>query len=107
MLLVGGDKKMILYNDIEPTEKIKVYDTGYQVNTDLEKHKILVDYRVGDVYIPKLNMQEALSGMARDFISTIDKGTKPVSDSRMGREIVAVLEAAQISIKNQGKEVLL
>jgi predicted dehydrogenase len=107
MMLVGGDKKMIVFNDIEPSEKIKIYDTGYSVRTDLEKQRILVDYRVGDVHIPKVEMQEALQGVARDFISAIVNDTTPVSDYKMGREVVKLLEAAQHSIKNRGKEVIL
>lgn len=107
MMLVGGDKKMIVFNDIEPSEKIKIYDTGYSVRTDLEKQRILVDYRVGDVHIPKVEMQEALQGVARDFISAIVNNTTPVSDYKMGREVVKLLEAAQHSIKNRGQEVIL
>ena len=107
MILVGGEKKMILYNDIEPTEKIKVYDTGYSVKTDEEKQKILIDYRVGDVYIPKLNMQEALAGMAKDFVTSIENKSKPLSDCQSGLDVVKILEAADISIKNKGREVIL
>ena len=107
MILVGGEKKMILYNDIEPTEKIKVYDTGYSVKTDEEKQKILIDYRVGDVYIPKLNMQEALAGMAKDFVTSIANKSKPLSDCQSGLGVVKILEAADISIKNKGREVIL
>lgn len=107
MMLVGGDKKMIVFNDIEPSEKIKIYDTGYSVRTDLEKQRILIDYRVGDVYIPKVGMQEALQDVAKDFIGAIVNNTTPVSDYRMGRDVVKLLEAAQHSIKNRGQEVIL
>ena len=54
-MLIGGDKKMIIYNDVEPTEKIKMYDTAYEHKTDEEKNQILVDYRVGDIFVPKIN----------------------------------------------------
>lgn len=107
MTLVGGDQKMILYNDIEPTEKIKVYDTGYNVRTDEDKQKILVDYRVGDVFIPKLNMEEALASMAKDFITSIEKNRQPLSNGMRGLTVVKILEAAEVSIKNKGMEVLL
>ena len=106
-ILVGGDKRMILYNDIEPSEKIKIYDTGYSVRTDEEKQKVLVDYRAGDVFIPKLNMQEALAGMAKDFITSIGKAGQPLSNSIRGMNVVKILEAAELSIKNKGKEVIL
>ncbi|MBX7050962.1 MAG: Gfo/Idh/MocA family oxidoreductase, partial [Flavobacteriales bacterium] len=67
-MLLGGDKKMVVFNDMEPTEKIKIYDTAHTVSSDEEKQRVLVDYRVGDVYIPKLEIKEALGGMAKDFI---------------------------------------
>ncbi|MEZ4822947.1 MAG: hypothetical protein R2942_11200 [Ignavibacteria bacterium] len=60
MMLIGGDKKMIVFNDIEPTEKIKVYDTGYEHKTDEDKKNILVDYRMCDIFTPKLDQKEAL-----------------------------------------------
>ena len=59
-ILIGGTKKMIVFDDIEPTEKVKVYDTSYKVTTEEDKQKILVDYRVGDIYIPQIDRMEAL-----------------------------------------------
>jgi predicted dehydrogenase len=107
MTLVGGTEKMIVFNDMEPTEKIKVYDSGYSMKTDEEKQKILVDYRAGDIFTPKIQMTEALSLMALDFVNAISKGAKPVSDFNIGLDVVKILEAAQKSIKQKGKEVLL
>lgn len=103
--LIGGDKKMILYNDIEPSEKVRVYDTGYYHTTDEEKKKILVDYRIGDIYIPKLSSEEALTGVANDFIQAILAKKEPLSNSQLGLSVVKILEASQQSIKNKGKEV--
>jgi predicted dehydrogenase len=107
MMLIGGDKKMLVYNDMEPTEKVKVYDTGYNLTSDEDKQRIMVDYRTGDVFIPKVEMKEALSGMANDFLNAIKDGTDPVSDSQSGLWTVKILEASQKSIKNKGSEVLL
>jgi predicted dehydrogenase len=104
-MLVGGDEKMMVYNDMEPTEKIKIYDTGYNHKSEEEKNRILVDYRIGDIFIPKLETKEALLGMANDFVNAIENGTKPVCDYNLGLSVVKVLEASQISIKNGGKEV--
>lgn len=104
-MLVGGDEKMIVFNDMEPTEKIKVYDTAHSVSSDEDKRRVLVDYRVGDVYIPKLNNVEALSGMAKDFVSAITDGTTPVASWQSGLNTVKILEAAQKSIKSGGMEV--
>jgi hypothetical protein len=66
-----------------------------------------VDYRTGDIFIPKLENREALSGMALDFVNAISNKTKPVSSCYLGLEVVKILEAAQKSIKNQGKEIIL
>jgi predicted dehydrogenase len=106
-VLLAGDKKMIIYNDLESTEKIKIYDTGFNHRTDEEKQAILVDYRTGDIYIPKLSEQEALFGVAKDFIDSISNNKQPLSNAQVGLEVVKILEAAQKSIKNNGKEILI
>ena len=105
MMMIGGDKKMVVYNDIEPTEKVKIYDTGYEHKTDEDKKKILVDYRAGDVYVPKLDTVEALADMAKDFITCIIENKVPVSNNKIGLDVVKILEASNESIKNKGKEV--
>ena len=105
MMMIGGDKKMVVYNDIEPTEKVKIYDTGYEHKTDEDKKRILVDYRAGDVFVPKLNTTEALAVMAKDFITCIIEKKIPVSNNRIGLDVVKILEASNESIKNKGKEV--
>jgi predicted dehydrogenase len=106
-ILIGGSDKMLVYNDIEPTEKIKIYDTGYTHQTDEDKQRILVDYRHGDIFIPKLNTREALSFMASDFIEYILKGISPISDADLGLSVVKILEASEKSIKQNGKEIIL
>ena len=106
-LLIGGDKKMLLFNDLEPTEKIKIYDTGYNYKSDEEKKRLLVDYRTGDIYIPKVELNEALFGMAQDFINSIINRTEPISNANLGLEVIKILECAQQSIKQKGKEVIL
>ncbi|OFY84462.1 MAG: oxidoreductase [Bacteroidetes bacterium RIFCSPLOWO2_12_FULL_35_15] len=106
-MLIGGDKKMLLFNDLEPTEKIKIYDTGFDHKTDEEKLRILVDYRVGDVFIPKIDSKEALFGMASDFIYCIKNNAKPLSDFQSGLNVIKILEASQQSIKQNGKEIIL
>lgn len=106
MMLIGGDEKMILYNDLENTEKIKVYDTGYTYYNDEERQQVLVDYRTGDIHVPKVSTTEALLNMANDFISCIQTGNKPESSCYLGLEVVKILEASTTSIKNQGREVV-
>ena len=105
-MLIGGDNKMILYNDNEPTEKIKIYDTGYEAKTDEDRTRILVDYRTGDINVPKIESTEALSLMASDFVNCIETGKTPVSDAKLGVSVVKILEAAQKSIKQKESEVL-
>ncbi|HEX2845940.1 MAG TPA: Gfo/Idh/MocA family oxidoreductase [Chitinophagaceae bacterium] len=103
--LIGGDEKMIIYNDLEPTEKVRIYDTGYKLKTEEDKKQILVDYRTGDVSIPKISGQEALSGVAADFIASIMAGKEPLANAASGLRVVQILEASQQSIKNKGQEV--
>lgn len=106
-VLVGGDEKMLVYNDLEPTEKIRVYDTQYKHKTDEEKRRILVEYRAGDVFIPMINSKEALSGMASDFLNSIINKTTPLSSFQSGLDVIKILEASQLSIKQHGKEILI
>lgn len=103
-VLIGGDKKMVLYDDNEPTEKIRVYDSGYSVKDIEGNYAMRVDYRVGDIYIPKLAVTEALKEMALDFVHCVETGATPESDASLGLTVVQVLEAAQKSIKNRGRE---
>jgi predicted dehydrogenase len=103
--LIGGDLKMIVYNDLEPSEKVRVYDTGYEHTTDEELNKIRVDYRSGDVFIPKLSSKEALFSVAEDFVNSIIEKRDPLANANLGLEVVKILEASQVSIKNKGKEV--
>lgn len=106
-ILIGGSNKMIVFDDVEPSEKLRVYDTSYKVSpvSDEDKYNILVDYRLGDVFVPRVGQEEALSGVAKDFISAITKGTEPVSNWKNGLSVVKVLEAAEKSIKDRGREV--
>jgi predicted dehydrogenase len=106
-ILIGGSKKMVLFDDVEPSEKVKVYDTGYNVSSDEEKRNLLIDYRTGDIFTPKLAQKEALFGMASDFIKAINTGSTPLSNWELGKDVVSLLEAAQESISNKGKEVIL
>ncbi len=105
MMMIGGDKKMIIYNDVEPTEKIKIYDTAYQLKTDEDKKQILVDYRVGDIFVPKISNKEALAAVASDFVNSIKQNTLPRSSYIIGLDTVKMLEASEKSIKNKGVEV--
>jgi predicted dehydrogenase len=106
-ILIGGDKKMILYDDNEPTEKVKIYETGYTVRTDEEKKRLYMDYRSGDIAIPKINNKEALASMVADFANAVTTGSTPVSNAEFALNVVRILDAADRSIKNGGGEIRL
>ena len=105
-VLIGGTKKMIVYNDIEPTEKIKIYDKGIDVVQDTDpkgRFKTLISYRTGDVLSPKLETVEALNLACKDFIKNIENACFDFPcDGVHGLRIVQLLEAIQESIQNQG-----
>ncbi len=103
--LIGGDKQMIIYNDLEPTEKVRIYDTGFRLNTEEDKRQALVDYRTGDIVIPRIRSREALSVLAKSFIDAIDEPVRTMSPIDL--MVVRVLSAAQVSIKNHGKQVMI
>ncbi|MFZ9756161.1 MAG: Gfo/Idh/MocA family protein [Bacteroidia bacterium] len=105
--MIGGSKKMVIYDDVEPTEKIKIYDSGFSVSSPEDMHRWLVDYRFGDIAIPKIAQTEALLGVAQDFVSAIVRGTRPLSDRESGLNVVTILEAAQQSVKQRGQTVSL
>ncbi|MBX7182496.1 MAG: Gfo/Idh/MocA family oxidoreductase [Bacteroidia bacterium] len=103
-LLIGGDNKMLIYNDIEPTDKIKVYDTNLNFSQQ-NRSDILIDYRIGDISIPKFNTEEALSGLVEDLYQSIVNNKQALSSSAFALQVSAILEAAQKSIQMQGTEV--
>lgn len=101
-ILVGGSKKMIVYNDLEPSEKVKVYDKGVILDTEsVTAFRPL--YRAGDVYIPKLDETEALKKEAEHFVSSILNRSPLVSDGTVGREVVRILEACEKSLVEERK----
>lgn len=103
--LIAGARKMILYDDIEPTEKVRVYDKGVTSNRvgDPEAvYQTLVSYRTGDVWAPKLDATEALHYVVAEFLDSIREARKPLTDGEAGLRVVRILEAAQKSIKQGG-----
>ena len=102
--LVGGQKKMLVWNDLDPAEKVRVYDKGADVKTEQGVHKLLVSYRSGDMWAPKVEELEALQLETRYFLDCVKNGTKPFNDGQAGLRVVRILEAAKLSLK-QHKEV--
>jgi predicted dehydrogenase len=104
--LIGGSKKMIVYDDMEPTEKVKIYDRGITVNHDPEQRtRLLTGYRNGDVLAPNLDTSEALRLMAKEFVDSIFAARQPLTDGRAGYRVVRLLEAAQQSLEQKGREI--
>ncbi len=106
--LIAGSKKMIVWDDNLPTDKIKIYDTGIVVNrTQDEIYDTLIQYRTGDMFAPKVPLTEALSAEVGHFVECIEKGLRPVTDGVAGANVVRILEASAKSIKARGKEIRL
>ena len=104
-MIVGGDKKMLVFDDMENFEKIKVYDSGVDFKTQESIHEALVQYRIGDMFSPKINQTEALAMGAREFLEAIKEDRNPLTDGVDGLKVVRILEASSESIKNRGKMV--
>ena len=105
--LIGGTKSMIVFDDTEASEKLKIYDKGIDVTTREGVYDTLVQYRTGDMLSPKIDQQEALAVGTRHFLDCIRDRTKPLTDGQSGINVVRILEASEYSIKNQGKLVYL
>ncbi len=102
-IIVGGDKKMLVYDDMVNSEKIKVYDSGVEFPTTESIHQALVQYRIGDMFSPKINQTEALALGAKEFISSIYEDRTPLTSGKDGLAVVKILEACDESISNMGK----
>jgi predicted dehydrogenase len=102
--LIGGSQKMIVFDDLEPSEKLKIYDKGITLNGNTESlYQMLIGYRTGDMWSPNLDMTEALRTEGLHFINCIEKGDRPITDGEAGLRIVRILEAATESLKKQGR----
>jgi len=121
--LVGGERKMLVWNDLEPSEKVKVYDKGVQITEAHDEsrqrlkdlieakvfevgsgpaiHDLLVSYRSGDMWAPRVDQTEALQLEARYFLDCVASGEKPFNDGRAGLRVVKMLEAADESLKRR------
>jgi predicted dehydrogenase len=106
--LVGGSRKGLVFNDLAPDERIKVYDRGITVSEDPEARRgMLIGYRTGDVWSPRIETQEPLQAMVRHFAECIRENKTPLTNGEAGLRVVRILEAAQRSIKAQGGRITL
>jgi predicted dehydrogenase len=104
--LFSGSRKMLVYNDLEPSEKIRVYDTGIHTSASPEKmREMLVSYRSGDIWSPHLKKTEALQFQVFHFCESVKNGTPTETDGHSGLRVVRALEAAQISMGAKGRPV--
>jgi predicted dehydrogenase len=104
-ILIGGDRHMVVYDDMEPSEKIKVYDRGVELTRPEEIWRTLVSYRTGDMRAPRLDGGEALAGMARDFLAGIRTGAEPLCGPAHALRVTRMLEAAEHSLRQGGRRV--
>jgi len=106
--LVGGTNQMIVYDDLEASEKIKLYDKGINVtNTPEDKHKLLISYRTGDMWSPKISDAEALAVEVQHFAACIEGCERPLTDGEAGLQLVRILEAANRSMRSNGAPIYL
>ena len=107
--LIGGTKKMIVYDDLEQSEKIKVYDKGIVIRSDDQDslNKVRIDYRTGDMVAPRLESREPLEAEAEHILSCVRNRTRPRADGEAGFRVIRILEAAQRSIQSGGAPVSL
>jgi predicted dehydrogenase len=112
--LIGGARQMIVYDDLEPSEKVKVYDKGVTLANGTNdsnrangggkgKYDLLVGYRAGDVLAPHLGVGEALRVEVQHFVDCVRTGSRPVTDGESGLRVIRVLEAAEKSLANRGE----
>ncbi|MCK4632821.1 MAG: Gfo/Idh/MocA family oxidoreductase, partial [candidate division Zixibacteria bacterium] len=104
--LICGSKKMIVYDDTEPSEKVKIYDRGVEMIKDKDQiYEMLVQYRTGDMLAPQINLTEALKNISQEFYDAVSESRAPLTDGVAGLRVVRILEAANQSIRNGGKVV--
>jgi predicted dehydrogenase len=105
--LIGGESKMLVWNDLEVDEKIRVYDKGVHIQNSSDVYNLLVSYRSGDMWAPKVERTEALDVEVAHFVDCVCSGRRPKSDGHAGRRVIQMLEAATRSLQNRGEAVSL
>lgn len=105
--LIGGEKKMLVWNDLDPDEKLKIYDKGARVTRQEGVYELLVSYRTGDMWAPRIEQSEALRTELAHFLGCIRHQERPINDGLSGLRVVQMLEAADQSLKERGKTILL
>jgi predicted dehydrogenase len=107
MVMVGGSRRLAVYDDNLVTEKVKIYDKGVSLHTIEGLYEALVQYRSGDMYAPAIDRREALAREVRHFLHCLRYHKRPVTDGLAGLRVVHILAAAHESIQNEGQRVAL
>ena len=107
MTMIAGTEKMLVWNDIDQAEKIKIYDKGIEVKQEEreQKEQLLISYRSGDMYAPQIDLTEALSLVVKEFAQCIREGRPALTDGEAGLRVLRILDAAERSIKADGANV--
>ena len=105
--LIGGEKRMLLWNDLEADEKVKIYDKGVNIENREGVYDLLIKYRSGDMWAPRVEQSEALKAEIEYFIDCVLNDQVPFNDGRAGLRVVKILEASNESLKNNGKMIKL
>jgi predicted dehydrogenase len=105
--LIGGEKKMLVWNDLDADEKIKIYDKGVDIKSQENVYQLLVSYRSGDMWSPQVEQVEALKLELSHFVDCLENNKQPMNDGHSGWRVVKMLEAAQQSIQKRGELIYL
>jgi predicted dehydrogenase len=100
-ILIGGSRKIVVYDHLDPDNQVKIFDKGVEAITDHERRRLLVQYRAGDMHAPKIDQTEALEVACKHFVDCIQTGRPPLTDGRAGLKVVQLLEAAQQSLEKR------
>jgi len=104
--VIGGSKRMIVYDDLAPSEKVRVYDKGVSINGDPDdRRQAMVDYRSGDMFAPQIDNTEPLRNVCHGFVQAINTGRHPLADGDAGLRTVRIIEAAQTSMSRSGQRI--
>jgi predicted dehydrogenase len=103
--LIGGEKKMLVWNDLVADEKLRIYDKGIEVANRESEYELRVNYRSGDMYAPRVDPNEALRSEAEYFLACLRTGTRPTNDGVAGLRVVKLLDACDRSLKQGGRSV--
>jgi predicted dehydrogenase len=106
-ILIGGSRRMLVYDDMNPSEKVRIYDRGIKSTTQEGIYGSLIDYRMGEMWSPKLEIREALAMECIHFVECIRSKSEPLSSGNLGLTVVKILEAAETSLAEDGRRVAL